>query len=226
MCKEHMNDYHRDCPCCCEQGPVGPEGQQGPQGISGPQGPQGVPGPVGPQGPRGLQGPKGDPGKDCDCSGANKNAYINLFSEVNQSLSAAGGSTDYALLQSVGVMSPDFDISQSSVNGSVKFLKSGVYQMGWDANGMLAQPFPAPVPSWGLGMWKNGVFIPGSAIAGFSSSPDDSATALAAIFNVTIVAGDVIQIKNVSKFPISLISSHVELVQPMTSASFTALQIA
>ena len=228
MCKEDMNHtkhmWHRDCPCCCEQGPQGPAGLQGPQGIQGVPGSQGVPGPTGLQGPQGLQGPKGDkgdPGKDCVCN----NAYINLFSESDQDLSAFGAGSDFAKLDKTGVMTADFDISLAASQGIVKFLKAGVYQIGWDGNGHLAAPFPGPVPSWGLGMWKNNVFIPGSAIAGFSQSPDDDAEALAAIFNVTMAAGDTIQIRNVSTFPIVLKGIHPELVVPMTSASFTALQI-
>lgn len=122
-------------------------------------------------------------------------------------------------------MTPDFDISLAASQGMVKFLVSGIYQICWDGDGMLAAPFPSPVPSWGLGMWKNGVFIPGSAIASYSQSPDDDANALAAIFNVNITSGDVIQIRNVSTAPIVLKSIHPELVVPMTSSSFSALKI-
>ena len=153
-------------------------------------------------------------------------AYINLFSEVDQNLTAFGGILDFAKLDNLGLSSGDFDISLASSNGIVKFLKSGIYQIGWDANGTLSPPFPSPVPSWGLGMWKNGVFIKGSAIAGYSQSPDDDATAVAAIFNVTMSAGDTLQFRNVSTFPIFLKATHAELVVPMTSTSFTALQIA
>ena len=226
MCKEDMN-WHRDYNHCCQEGPQGPMGPQGPQGIQGVPGAQGATGPQGIQGPQGLQGPKGDPGKDCDCSNSEccQRVYINLFSESDQNLNAFGAGSDFAKLDKVGVMTPDFDISLAASQGIVKFLKAGVYQIGWDADGMLSAPFPSPVPSWGLGMWLNGSFIPGSAIAGFSQSPDDDATALAAIFNVNISAGDVIQIRNVSTSPIFLKSSQPELVVPMTSASFTALKI-
>jgi len=207
-----------------QTGPQGPQGPQGPAGVNGSQGPVGQMGPQGTPGPQGPQGIQGIPGKDCD-SDCCKKAYINLYSELDQSLSAFNSGNDFALLEKIGVMTADFDITNATLNGTVKFLKSGVYQIGWDANGHLTPPFPSPVPSWALGMWLNGVFLQGSGIAGFSQSPDDDATALAAIFNVTINAGDVIQIRNASTFPISLKAFHPELAVLMTSASFTALQI-
>lgn len=227
MCKDEMK-WHREYNDCCLEGPQGPMGPQGPQGIQGVPGAQGAVGSQGIQGPQGLQGPKGDPGKDCDCSGQHDccdKVYINLFSESDQQLSAFGGGSDFAKLDKTGVMTPDFDISLAATQGIVKFLKAGVYQICWDGNGILASPFPSPVPSWGLGMWKNGVFIAGSAIASFSQSPDDDANAIAAIFNVSISAGDILQIRNASTAAIALISSHPELVVPMTSASFSALKI-
>lgn len=79
-------------PCCCEPGPMGPQGEPGPmgpqgepgpmgargepgppgcpgdrgetgpQGVTGPQGPQGVTGPMGPRGEPGARGPAGPPG--------------------------------------------------------------------------------------------------------------------------------------------------------------------
>lgn len=211
------------------QGPAGPQGSQGPVGPMGPMGPDGQPGPQGPQGvpgPQGIQGLQGVPGKDCnpDCC---QKVFVNLFSEIDQHLAAHGAGVDYAMLQNVGVLSSplDFDISLASTLGQIKFLKSGVYTLAWDANGQLEPPFPFPVPSWAMGFYLNGVFVPGSAIAGFNQSPDDDATCLTNVQNVSINAGDVIVVRNVSKFPIFLKSVHPELVVPATCASFSAIKI-
>lgn len=231
MCKDsggstNPNDWHhKRCPCCCEQGPQGVPGIQGPQGIQGVPGTQGVPGPTGMQGPQGVQGPegpKGDPGEGCDCF----KVYLNMYSQSNQTLAAFGAGADYAKLDSLNVASPDFDLTQAATLGIVKFLKAGVYQITWTANGQLAPPFPGPVPSWGLGVSLNGSFIPASPSAGFSQSPDDDATGLASVFQISIAANDVIQVRNVATFPIMLTALHPELVVPMTSISLTALKIA
>jgi hypothetical protein len=149
-----------------------------------------------------------------------------MFSQSDQNIAAFGAGADYAKLDMLGIASPDFDLTQAATLGIVKFLKSGVYQITWNANGQLAPPFPSPVPSWGLGVSLNNVFIPASPSAGFSQSPDDDASGLASIFQLHVNANDVMQIRNVSTFPILLKSVHPELVVPMTSISFTALKIA
>ena len=223
MCKEHSRDeHHKKCRCCCEQGPQGVPGAQGPQGIQGQDGPQGPQGLMGIQGIQGIQGEKGDPGEGCECH----HVYLNMYSQSNQVLAAFGAGADYAKLDMLGVATPDFDLTQAAALGIVKFLTAGVYQISWVANGQLAPPFPAPVPSWGLGVSLNNVFIPQSPSAGFSQSPDDDATGLASVFQLTVAANDVMQIRNVSTFAIQLTAAHPELVVPMTSISFTALKIA
>lgn len=219
MCKEDMMWNH-----CCVQGPQGIPGPQGPQGVQGVPGVQGSTGPQGVQGPQGIQGQKGDPGKDCDCSGSSN--YLSLYSLLDQQLGAYGSATDFAKLENLGVGTPSsFDWSLAASTGVVKVLIAGIYQVQWDADGMLAAPFPSPVPSWGLALYRNGVLLPGSAVAGFSQSPDDDANCLAALINVQLNVGDTLQIKNIGMNPIVLKAIHPELVAPMTSASFSALKI-
>jgi collagen triple helix repeat protein len=213
------------------QGSIGPMGPAGPQGLTGADGAAGVPGAAGPQGPAGIAGPQGVqglqgvPGKDCDNSLIG--VYLNLFSESNQQLVPNGAGVDYAVFQKTGVLSSalDFDISLAATLGQVKFLKAGVYTVAWDANGQLTPPFPNPVPAWAMGFYLNGVFLPGSGIAGFNSSPDDLATCLTSVQNVTIAAGDVLTLRNISKFAISLVSSVPSLVVAATCASFSAIKI-
>jgi hypothetical protein len=218
MCKDDMKNWNP----CCEQGPQGPAGMQGMQGIQGVPGPQGIPGPTGLQGPQGLQGVPGAAGQNCLCNAG----YLSLYSIINQNLTANGGTNDFATLENLGVgVSGYFDWSTASIDGKIKVLQAGVYQVQWDADGMLAQPFPSPVPSWGLALYRNGAVLPGSAVAGYNSSPDDDATCLSNLINVQLNVGDVLQIKNIASYPIFLKAIHPELVVPMTSASFSALLI-
>jgi hypothetical protein len=134
------------------------------QGVQGPQGIQGI---QGPQGPQGIQGPQGPAGKDCDCD-CNRDHncdcnvvpyFLSLYSLSDQSLDANGGANDFAILENVGESSSPsaFDFSLAATTGVIRVLIAGVYQLQWDADGMLSTPFPAPVPSWGLGLYRNGV---------------------------------------------------------------------
>ncbi len=212
MCKD---DCKKEC-CCCVQGPQGVPGLQGPQGIQGVPGPQGIPGQNGMQGPQGLQGTAGKDG-ECKCSPC----CVSVYSVMDQSLGANGSSNDFAKFEATSDAFGDcIDWSQAS-QGKLTVLKSGHYKIDWAVNGSLAPPFPAPVPSWGLGVYKNGISIPGTSVAGFSQSPDDDANCITQLLCVMLVAGDVLMLKNVSTFPILLRSVHPELVVPMTSASFS-----
>jgi len=221
MCKEEM--YHMPC---CLQGPQGPAGLQGPQGVQGQSGPQGIMGPSGVQGPQGLQGPKGDPGKDCDCSQVGSKAYFNLYSQIDQHLTASGGALDYCKFPSANaITAPDFDISQSNVSGEVKFLKAGTYQIGYSVDGHLEAPFPSPVPSFGMGLYLNGNFVSGSAEAGFTQSPDDDSISLSCTVIIDVKAGDMLKLRSVSTSPVNLVSFHSDLVVPMASSTLFALQV-
>jgi len=215
MCRED-HEYKR-C-CCCVPGPQGPQGVDGPQGIPGQQGLQG---PMGAQGP---QGPQGPPGKDCEehCC---QPCYGSIYSLMDQHIHQEGIAGDIATFEHVSVSYGDcLDWSLAS-QGIVKVLKSGDYKLEWSANGMLAPPFNSPVPSWGLGIYKNGAIIPGTAVAGFSQSPDDDATCLTQLLNASLLAGDMLVLKNISTFPIFLKAQHSELVVPMTSASLSILKL-
>lgn len=239
------NTDHKCCCCYGPQGPQGVPGVQGPQGmqgvpgidgspgLQGPQGPQGVAGsmgPAGPQGPMGLpgiqgiQGIQGIPGKDCDCNQM-KTPYANVWSQVNQSLSANGGGSDFVKYEGANSVSADFDISAANVSGQVKALKSGIYLVSWVINGQLAPPFPAPVPSWGVGLYLNGVYVGGSSSAGFSQSPDDDAESISQSVIIALAANDVLALKSVSSAPIELKAIHPELVVPITCASLVIARV-
>jgi len=221
MCKE---DHYKERCCCCIQGPQGVPGLQGPQGIQGVPGAQGIPGKDGMQGPQGLQGPQGEPGKDCDCT-EHASAYFNVYSNQDQNLDAFANANNFAKFEKSNLVSADFDISLANITGEVKFLKAGKYQIGYVVDGKLADPFPAPVPSWGLSLYMNDILLSGSAQAGFSQSPDDDTISLSGVVIVDVKQNDMLRLKNVTTFPIVLKSMHAELVVPMTSAAMFAEEI-
>jgi Collagen triple helix repeat (20 copies) len=216
MCKEDMDSKHR-C-CCCIQGPQGVPGLQGPQGPQGVPGVQGAMGPQGVQGPQGLQGPKGDPGKDCDCP-EQARVYANLFSEVNQTLDQFGGLLDYVKFEGQNQVSADIDVSQANISGEIKIMKKGIYVVSSTAEACLNPPFPSPVPSWGMAIFRNGIRIPGSSYGGFTSSPDDDLEGSTIQVIVQLDVNDLIKVRNIMiNHSILLKSSQPELAFPMTSS--------
>jgi hypothetical protein len=174
---------------------------------------------MGLQGPRGLQGA---PGKDCEKKDCCDRCYLSVYSTSDQNLTANGDVNDFAIFEHASAGTPDcFDWSLAATTGQIKVLKSGAYVLQWVADGQLAPPFPAPVPVWALGLYVNGVFLPGTGIAGFSQSPDDEANCLTQILIVNLLANDVLMLRNIGTFPIFLTGGHPELVVPVTSASLS-----
>lgn len=226
MCKDQSNSMsYRDCPCCCEQGPQGPMGLQGPQGIQGVPGAQGAIGPQGIQGNAGAQGPKGDAGKDCDCSQSNMAASFNIYSNVDQHLTPANSSTDFAKFEAQNYADANFDLSQVNVTGEIKFLKAGKYLVLYGTNGRLEAPFPSPVPSWGMGLFKNNVLVPGSIQAAFSQSPDDDSLCLNNEVIIDVMANDLIKLRSVSNNNVFLKSVDTDLLYPVSSVNMAAIRI-
>ena len=115
-------------------GAIGPQGVQGPQGLTGLMGPQGI---------------QGIPGKDCESDCCEK-YYLSLYSLMDQNLGVNGSATDFAKLEFLGVGTAlAFDWSLAATLGTIKVLIAGIYQLQWDADGMLSPPFSSPVPFMG-----------------------------------------------------------------------------
>jgi hypothetical protein len=229
MCKEMHSEpkWHRDCPCCCEQGPQGIPGVQGPQGLQGVPGAQGAMGPQGIQGLPGLQGPKGDkgdPGQDCDCTQVAR-AYFNIWSQVDQNIGPNAALNNFVKFEGANATTADFDYSNTNITGEIKFLKAGKYVIKYTVDGLLSPPFPSPVPAWGVGLYKNNVFVSGSAQMGFNQSPDDNANSLSNGLIIDVKVNDLIKMLNISTNSITLKASHPEAVVPITSASLSVFEI-
>lgn len=240
MCKEDMKGdyYHRDCPCCCEQGPQGPAGLQGPQGVQGvpgQQGAQGIPGPTGmqgnpgPQGPKGdvgavgpmgPQGPKGDVGPQGPPGTGSVEPYANVYASIAQVVGPFGAINDMVLLDKQNaVSSGDFDLSLMGVDGSVKFLKHGIYHIQWQLQARITAPVPNPVPSWSFGFWLNGVLVPGSIYSGFTQAPGDDACHSTGDIIIEVQANDVLKLRNTSVSSVNLNPNVTGSVFPITIAS-------
>lgn len=203
------------------QGPMGPAGQQGPQGFNGEPGQMGPVGPIGPMGPEGPQGLQGVPGRDCDCTqecGCVR--YFNIYSATKQFKGAYLSATDAVLFDNQNQVSVgDFDLSLMNVNGSITFLNHGIYRIGYEVEGRITPPVPDPVPAWALGLFRNGTLIPGSVFSGFTQAPSDDTTHITGGVIIEMFAGDVLILKNVSTFPLSMDPMSIGLVFPSLNAS-------
>jgi len=206
MCKE--DHQRKDC-CCCIQGPQGVPGLQGEQGIQGVPGPQGI---MGPQGAQGVQGLQGLPGKDCDkdCCDA---AWLSLYSLQDQLIPSLGT----AKFEQVGVVSPDFDITNAALTGEIKVLTHGLYVLNWGFDGLLAPPYPFPVPAWGLGIYLNGVLVPGTTSGSCSITPDEIVTNASGGYILELNVNDVIKLVSLCTVPIQAVSAPFGLVAPIMS---------
>lgn len=212
---ERFHDYH--------EGPMGPAGLQGEQGFQGVPGAQGIMGPAGAQGPRGLQGP---PGRDADSSNPSSNApiFLNLWSAKNQTLGAYNSANDFVLFEGKNEASPEFDISNANVNGEIKFLKAGTYLLSSSVKASLQPPIPSPVPTWGMAMFINNNYVPGSSFGGFNQSPNDDVTSASDQVVVKVNANDVLKLRNIMNSQGVIVKSdHPELAFPLASASLNIL---
>lgn len=213
-----MKSNHDDCSCCCLQGPQGVPGLQGAQGMQGVPGPQGIPGKDGMQGVQGIQGIPGKDceGGDCDCC----ESYCNVWAQPPQILGPNGAANDAVVFQfQNAVVAADFDLSQMSIDGSVKFLKAGVYSIAYGAEAKVSQPIPLPVPSFSFGLWRNNVLIPGSTISGYTQAPGDDTIQVNGQVMINVLANDVLKLRNASSNGVDMTPNTVGIAFPVTVAT-------
>jgi len=208
--------YKKDCACCCEQGPQGVPGLQGPQGVQGIMGLQGI---------QGIAGMQGAPGKDCDCTGTGNGgvgcvSYANIWAQPPQVIAAFGTGADAVLFQSTNaIIAADFDLTKMAVDGSVKFLKAGVYRINFGAEAKVSQPIPFPIPSFSFGLWLNNVLVPGSTISGFTQAGSDDTLQVTGEVMIAIAAGDVLKLRNASSNSVDMTPNTVGIIFPVTVAT-------
>lgn len=216
MCDDHKKNE------CCLQGPQGVPGLQGPQGVQGVPGAQGIPGQDGRQG---IQGIQGVPGKDCDCHERMCNccqAHASVYATLAQNLSEFGGTNDAVTFQGTNSISPaNFDLTMMGVDGSIKFLKSGVYDISYSAEAKIRPPIPNPVPSFSFGFWLNNIVVPGSVISGYTQAPGDDTIQIVAEVIIDVQAGDVLMLRNASSNPVLMTPNILGIMFPVNVAGIT-----
>jgi len=216
MCKDNMSE-HKKC-CDCKEGPQGVPGLQGQQGIQGVPGPQGIAGQTGEQGPQGIQGPAGKDCNESDCACCQR--YANIYASQAQVIGAYASATDTVKFdQQNAVSAGDFDLSMMNINGDIKFLKAGIYDLSWLLQARIVPPVPVPVPSWSFGFWLNGVLVPGSIYSGFTQAPPDDACHSTGQVKMFIAVGDVLRLRNTSVSAVNLNPAVNGSVFPITIAS-------
>ncbi len=225
MCKEdkeYKNEHHHHKCRCCDQGPQGVPGLQGEQGVQGVPGAQGIMGPQGPQGVQGLQGkdgvcnPEDCHGRECKCC----ESYANIWSELPQIIGGNGAADDTVLFQHQNATVPaDFDLTLMSIDGSVKFLKSGDYRIAFMAEGKVSQPIPVPVPSFSFALWKNNILVPGCTASGFTQAPGDDTIQINGEVMISVLANDVLKLRNASANSVDMTPNTIGILFPVTIAS-------
>jgi hypothetical protein len=189
---------------CC------PDCPPGPQGIRGPQGAQGV---MGNDGLQGIQGPQGVEGPCCTPI----IAFANVYSTKNQSLAEAGDPGDVVLFEANNQVTLSFDISSAPTTGEVIFLQSGIYFIDWCADGIVTD-FSTTSPIWSLGIFINGVPVPGSSFA----APDSLISHTGGGVIIQVNAGDILMLRNTAPVSVSLVG---ETSNISSSAAISIIQI-
>jgi hypothetical protein len=186
-------------------GPLGPQGlngltgatgAQGPQGNNGLDGAQGPLGPQGPQGPQGLQGPKGDC-VECHCDHV-KPEYAQLYSDQTQNLAPSLGANlagGVVTFDNVIVATSNIDTSLAATTGAITINRKGWYRIDQAVDGTL-NPLSAPLIAWGLAIFRNGLFVPGSMFVDMTISPDQQANETSASLMMLFNAGDSFTLNN------------------------------
>lgn len=223
MCGHDKDCHDKDC-CCCIQGPQGVPGLQGEQGIQGVPGPQGIPGQTGMQGPQGLQGPQGIcncddcPDRHCGCC----ESWANVYGSPPQVLQPFGNAGDAVLFQGQNaVTAATFDLTMMSVDGSVKFLKSGVYYINWGAEAKVQPPIPDPTPSFSFALFLNNVLVPGATLSGYTQAPNDDTLHISGEVIINVMTNDVLKLRNASTLIVDMTPNTIGIQFPVTVASLS-----
>ncbi len=188
-------------------GPAGPRGPQGPAGQAGQAGQNGSQGPMGPVGPQGLQGPQGVSGDcvECPCV-CPEPEFAEVYSQLPQTLSMSPGTNmagGNVIFEKLIVATAGIDASQAGIDGSLKILKSGWYDIAAGMTGTL-NPIAAPLPVWTLSLFQNSALVDGSTFSNVPLSPAQGSNEITADTFVFCNVGDIIQLANTSTAPLLL----------------------
>jgi hypothetical protein len=123
-------------------------------------------------------------------------------------------------------MSPgDFDKSNAAITGEIVCLNHGFYLLNWGFDGLLAPPYPFPVPAWGLGIYLNGVVQLGTTSGSCSISPDDICTHTSAEDIIELKVGDVIKLVNICSQAVNAVTIPFGIVGQIAAARINLVMI-
>lgn len=148
------------------------------------------------------------------------NEYAEVYSNRAQTLAASPGANlpgSVVTLENTIVASPNIDVSMSGVNGQIKFLKAGWYDVATGLCGSL-NPISSPLPVWTLSLFVNGVYVAGSTFANMTLSPEQKANEIVADTFVHFNAGDVLTLANTSTAVVELTAPSLGTNAPTNSA--------
>jgi len=182
------------------QGPIGEKGDEGPQGSAGRDGKQGSPGAQGPQGNKGDIGPRGP---ICCCDGLT--IFTSLYSTSDQVITDLGSSGSEVTFDHFNATSPLVDIGAVNTTGDIIINQNGVYLINYSVTGNVAQ-FNSPSTPWSFGLYLNNSIIPGSISAAINDSETDFRSVTNTVI-IVILSGQKLALRNVSTFPVDLLSN-------------------
>jgi hypothetical protein len=113
----------------------------------------------------------------------------------------------------------------NAVLGQIVYNRAGVYSISWGVQANLTPPIPAPVPSWSFALFLNGVIIPGTEFTGFNESPNNNPVHTSGQAIVTIPAGGVLELRNVTTLAVTLNPNILGSAVPSTVASINSIAL-
>ena len=193
------------CPvvCDCKEGALGPIGPQGAAGAQGAQGDQGA---------TGIKGDIGDVGPCCSTGIPD---WANIYSQIDQVIGAFGALNDTVIFEGINGVSSGIDVSLASSTGAITFLKNGTYKIDYSAEGIVTSGGEFV---WSLGLYLNGVLIPGSAFGGYNDDPSEFAASTSGTVIIRALSGQVLLLRSNSTAPFNIVSSGVG-INPVASAT-------
>jgi hypothetical protein len=132
--------------------------------------------------------------------------FAEVYSITTQNLFASPGPNQAGqavLLEKTIFNTANIDVSAAAVNGSLKIMKAGWYDVSTGMSGSL-NPIATPLAVWTLSLFQNGVIVPGSTFSNMTLSPVQQANMIVADVFVHFNVGDVISLANTSSAAIQL----------------------
>jgi hypothetical protein len=152
----------------------------------------------------------------CDCC----ESWASIWAQPPQVLDPHGGANDAVKFQfNNALVAADYDLSQMHVDGTVRFLKGGVYSISYSTQAKISQPVPEPVPSFSFGLWKNGVLVPGTTMSGYTQAPGDDTIQTTGEVILEIQANDELRLRNASSFSVDMNPSVIGVLFLVTVAN-------